>query len=49
MIDLCSGKGGLQLAEMSKLYLEELAIASSAAKGEYEAAAGAGDHVGTQS
>jgi len=46
VLDLCKGKGDLQLEEMSKLYVEELAIASSAAKGEYEWKAGDGAHVG---
>ena len=46
LLDLCKGKGELQLEEMSKLYVEELKIASAAAKGEYEWKAGDGDHVG---
>jgi len=46
VLDLCKGKGELQLEEMSKLYVEELAIASSAAKGEYDWKAGDGAHVG---
>jgi fructose-bisphosphate aldolase class I len=44
LLDLCKGKGDLQLEEMSKLYVEELKIASAAAKGEYEWAKGDGDH-----
>merc|ERR1712003_299261 len=46
LLDLCKGKGELQLEEMSKLYVEELKIASAAAKGEYEWAEGDGAHVG---
>jgi hypothetical protein len=34
------------LGEMSKLYVEELAIASAAARGEHNWAKGEGDHVG---
>ncbi|CAB9505573.1 Fructose-bisphosphate aldolase [Seminavis robusta] len=44
LLELCKGKGELQLDEMSKLYVEELAIASAAAKGEYEWQEGQGDH-----
>lgn len=44
LLDLCKGKGELQLEEMSKLYVEELKIASAAAKGEWEGEAGDGDH-----
>jgi fructose-bisphosphate aldolase class I len=46
ILDLCKGKDGLQLEEMSKLYVEELKIASAAAKGEYEWVKGEGDHNG---
>jgi fructose-bisphosphate aldolase class I len=46
LLDLCKGKGELQLEEMSKLYVEELAIAGAAARGEHQWAAGEGDHVG---
>ena len=46
LLDLCKGKGELQLEEMSKLYVEELKIASAAAKGEYEWKAGDGSHFG---
>ena len=47
VLDLCKGKGDLCLDEMSKLYVEELAIAGAAARGEWEGGkAGDGDHVG---
>lgn len=36
------------LDEMSKVYVEELAIASAAARGEHTWAKGEGDHVGTK-
>lgn len=45
LLKLCEGKGELQLEEMSKLYVEELKLASAAALGEYEWSAGDGDHV----
>eukprot|EP00304_Pavlova_gyrans_P002526 CAMPEP_0206048652 /NCGR_PEP_ID=MMETSP1466-20131121/24722_1 /ASSEMBLY_ACC=CAM_ASM_001126 /TAXON_ID=44452 /ORGANISM="Pavlova gyrans, Strain CCMP608" /LENGTH=394 /DNA_ID=CAMNT_0053423719 /DNA_START=44 /DNA_END=1228 /DNA_ORIENTATION=+ len=45
LLELCKGKGELQLEEMSKLYVDELKIASAAALGKYDAPAGAGDHV----
>jgi fructose-bisphosphate aldolase class I len=44
LLDLCKGKGELQLEEMSKLYLAELKIASAAAKGEHQWKSGEGDH-----
>jgi len=44
MLDLCKGKGELQFEEMSKLYIEELKIASAAALGEWEWKEGDGDH-----
>lgn len=44
LLDLCKGSGELKLDEMSKLYVEELKIASAAAKGEHEWANGAGSH-----
>ncbi|WIA16752.1 hypothetical protein OEZ85_013406 [Tetradesmus obliquus] len=37
-------QGGLRLPEMEALYLQELAVASAAAKGEYKPKAGEGDH-----
>jgi fructose-bisphosphate aldolase class I len=46
ILNLCKGLGELQLEEMSKLYIEELKIASAAAKGEHEWKSGEGDHVG---
>lgn len=46
VLDLCKGKGGLQLDAMSALYVDELKIASAAAKGEYEWVSGEGDHAG---
>ncbi|KAL7560565.1 hypothetical protein ACA910_001431 [Epithemia clementina (nom. ined.)] len=46
LLDLCRGKGELQLEAMSKLYVEELQMASAAAQGEYEWAEGQGAHVG---
>lgn len=45
LLDLCNGKGELQLEKMSALYVEELKIASAAAKGEYEWKTGDGNHV----
>ncbi len=45
LLDLCKGKGELQLEEMGKLYVEELKLASASALGEYEWNAGDGDHV----
>ncbi|GFH47460.1 hypothetical protein CTEN210_03935 [Chaetoceros tenuissimus] len=44
LLELCRGKGSLQLEEMSKLYVDELKIASAAALGEHEWAKGDGDH-----
>ena len=44
LLDLCKGKGELQLEAMSKLYVEELAIAGAAARGEHEWTKGEGDH-----
>jgi len=44
LLKLCEGKGELQLEEMSKLYVEELKIASAAAKGEYQWPEGDGSH-----
>jgi fructose-bisphosphate aldolase class I len=44
LLDLCKGKGELQLEEMSKLYVEELKIASAASLGQYEWKKGDGDH-----
>ena len=47
LLELCKGNGGeLPLEDMSKLYLEELKIASAAAKGEHEWKVGEGDHKG---
>lgn len=46
LLDLCKGKGELQLDEMSKLYVDELKIAGAAARGEWEGKEGDGDHVG---
>lgn len=37
-------KGELKLKEMEALYLQELAVASAAAKGAYTPKAGEGDH-----
>jgi fructose-bisphosphate aldolase, class I len=48
LLDLCTGKGELQLDEMSKLYIEELKIAGAAAKGEHKWAKGEGDHMGVK-
>jgi fructose-bisphosphate aldolase class I len=47
LLNLCKGKGELQLEEMSKLYIEELTIASAAAKGEWTGKDGDGDHIGS--
>ena len=46
VLDLCKGKDDLQLDAMAKLYVEELKIASAAAKGEWVGKDGEGDHVG---
>mmetsp|Transcript_11932 Transcript_11932/g.13401 ORF Transcript_11932/g.13401 Transcript_11932/m.13401 type:complete len:402 (-) Transcript_11932:87-1292(-) len=48
LLDLCKGKDSLVLEEMSKLYVEELAIAGAAAKGEHKWGKGEGDHVGVK-
>jgi len=40
LLDLCKGKGELQLEPMAKLYVEELEIASKAAKGEWDGEGG---------
>ena len=45
LLELCKGKGELQFEEMSKLYVEELKLASAAALGEYTWGEGDGDHV----
>lgn len=45
LLELCKGKGELQFEEMSKLYVEELKLASAAALGEHEWKDGDGDHV----
>ena len=45
LLNLCKGSPGeLQLDAMAKMYMEELQIASAAAKGTYEWKAGEGDH-----
>lgn len=44
LLDLCKGKSEMPLEAMSQLYLEELAIASAAARGEYGWKSGEGDH-----
>lgn len=46
LLDLCKSKGCLCLDEMSNLYLDELAIAGAAARGEWMAQSGDGDHKG---
>jgi len=46
LLDLCKGTGELQLEKMSKLYVEELAIAGAAARGEHVWAGSEGDHIG---
>jgi len=45
LLELAGTKGSLCLNEMGQLYVEELKIASSAAKGELKPQAGQGDHV----
>jgi len=45
LLELCRGKGKFQFEEMSKLYIEELKIASAAALGEWSWNEGDGDHV----
>jgi fructose-bisphosphate aldolase class I len=47
LLNLCKGKGELQLEQMSLLYIEELTIASAAATGEWAGKDGDGDHVGS--
>lgn len=47
LLDLCKETGELQIESMGKLYIEELEIASAAAKGEHEWKIGEGDHRGT--
>lgn len=48
LLALCIGRNGhLPLKEMGILYLEELKIASAAARGEYEWREGEGDHTGS--
>jgi len=49
LLNLCKGKGELQLDEMSKLYVKELEIASAASLGQWTGNDGDGDHVGTAS
>ena len=44
LFQLCKGKNSLQLEAMSELYLNELAVASAAARGEHIPRAGEGDH-----
>lgn len=46
LLNLCKGKGELQLEEMGKLYIEELITASAASKGQYQWKRGEGDHIG---
>ena len=46
LLDLCRGAGELRLEEMGKLYVEELQIASKAAKGEWDWKEGEGAHSG---
>ncbi|KAL7540647.1 hypothetical protein ACHAXR_010276 [Thalassiosira sp. AJA248-18] len=47
LLGLCRGMGALQLDRMSKMYIEELKIASSASKGKWTGGAkGDGDHKG---
>ncbi|CAB9497413.1 Fructose-bisphosphate aldolase [Seminavis robusta] len=48
LLELCRGKSGvLQLEAMGELYIQELKIASLAAKGQHEWGKGEGDHVGS--
>jgi fructose-bisphosphate aldolase class I len=44
LLELCKDKGELQLEEMSKLYVEELKLASAASLGEHTWEEGDGDH-----
>ncbi len=46
LLDLCKGKGMLQLEEMSELYIEELKVACAASTGEWSGKEGDGDHKG---
>ena len=48
LLDLCKDTGKLRLEEMSQLYIEELATASAASKGEHEWKNDEGDHIGTE-
>lgn len=45
LLDLCKESGKLELDAMSKLYIEELKIASAASLGQYKWEKGEGDHV----
>jgi fructose-bisphosphate aldolase class I len=48
LLDLCKDKGGeLQIESMGQLYIKELEVSSSAARGEHQWKSGEGDHVGT--
>lgn len=44
LLALCKGKGELQLEAMTKLFLEELEIASAAARGLWKGPDSDGDH-----
>jgi fructose-bisphosphate aldolase class I len=48
LLDLCKDKGELQLEDMSKLYIDELKIASAASLGTHQWKKGEGDHVGVK-
>lgn len=47
LFELCKGTGQLQLEAMSKLYVEELKIASASALGQLATAPGQGGHPST--
>jgi len=48
LLELCKDTSEFDFDAMSKLYIEELAIAGAAAKGEHEWKKGEGDHVGKE-
>lgn len=46
LLQLCEGKGKLQLDVMVELYLRELKMASAAALGKWEGDQSSGNHIG---
>ena len=45
LFELCRGKDGLQLEDMSAMYLENLKVGGAAATGDYARSGTEGDHV----